>query len=70
MFPVNFIIVTIFRQTRPHEMSCCKRNTGKADATELAGTSRSASSQTATTNVNDSVTLDSIINVGASHLMC
>uniref|UniRef100_A0A7N6A255 Polycystic kidney disease 1 like 2a n=1 Tax=Anabas testudineus TaxID=64144 RepID=A0A7N6A255_ANATE len=58
MFPVNFLIVTIFRQTCPREMSCCKRKTGKAEA---------PSSQTATTNMSASVTLDSIINVGASH---
>ncbi|XP_026231670.1 LOW QUALITY PROTEIN: polycystic kidney disease protein 1-like 2 [Anabas testudineus] len=53
MFPVNFLIVTIFRQTCPREMSCCKRKTGKAEA---------PSSQTATTNMSASVTLDSIIN--------
>uniref|UniRef100_A0A7N6C1Z9 Polycystic kidney disease 1 like 2a n=1 Tax=Anabas testudineus TaxID=64144 RepID=A0A7N6C1Z9_ANATE len=44
MFPVNFLIVTIFRQTCPREMSCCKRKTGKAEA---------PSSQTATTNMSD-----------------
>lgn len=66
MFPVNFLIVTIFRQTRPREMSCCKRKTGKADAGEVESTSQTPPSQTATTNMNDTVTLDSIINVGAS----
>lgn len=63
MFPVNFIIVTIFRQTCPREMSCCQRTTVKADATELA---QSPSS----TNTRASVTLDSITNVGALCFMC
>lgn len=63
MFPVNFIIVTIFRQTCPREMSCFKCKTAKADATELANTLQTPSS----TNMSASVTLDSITDVGASH---
>lgn len=59
MFPVNILIVSIFRNTRPRESSCCKRKTEKPDALEQV-----SFPQTATTNMN--VTLDTVIKVGAS----
>ncbi|KAM7380789.1 hypothetical protein PAMP_004062 [Pampus punctatissimus] len=56
MFPVNILIVSIFRNTRPRETSCCKREKEKTVALEQI-----QSSQAATTNMNISVTLDSLI---------
>ncbi|XP_022597025.1 polycystic kidney disease protein 1-like 2 [Seriola dumerili] len=61
MFPVNVLIVSIFRNTRPWETSCCKRKTEKTDALEQERTSQTPSSQTDTTNTNVNVTLDVII---------
>ncbi|CAK6964402.1 polycystic kidney disease protein 1-like 2 [Scomber scombrus] len=61
MFPVNILIVSIFRYTRPRETSCCKRKREEPDAPEQENTSQSHPSQTATSNMNTSVTLDSVI---------
>ncbi|KAG7235119.1 hypothetical protein INR49_025224 [Caranx melampygus] len=61
MFPVNILIVGIFRNTRPRETSCCKCNTEKTHACEQEQTSQTPSSQTSTTNSNTNVTLDNII---------
>ncbi|KAM9346888.1 polycystin-1-like protein 2 [Symphorus nematophorus] len=56
MFPINILIVSIFRYTRPRETSCCRRKTEKPDALE-----QTSSSETATTNVNVNVTLETLI---------
>uniref|UniRef100_A0A8P4G0C2 Polycystic kidney disease protein 1-like 2 n=1 Tax=Dicentrarchus labrax TaxID=13489 RepID=A0A8P4G0C2_DICLA len=56
MFPVNILIVSIFRNTRPRETSCCKRKTKKTDTLE-----QTSFSETATTNVNVNVTLETVI---------
>uniref|UniRef100_A0A3B4YES0 Polycystic kidney disease protein 1-like 2 n=1 Tax=Seriola lalandi dorsalis TaxID=1841481 RepID=A0A3B4YES0_SERLL len=61
MFPVNVLIVSIFRNTRPWETSCCKRKTEKTDVLQQERTSQTPSSQTDTTNTNVNVTLDVII---------
>ncbi|XP_067459444.1 polycystin-1-like protein 2 [Thunnus thynnus] len=61
MFPLNILIVSIFRNTRPWETSCCKRKPEKSIALEQENTSQTRSSQTATANVNIIVTLDSVI---------
>uniref|UniRef100_A0A673B3V4 Polycystic kidney disease 1 like 2a n=1 Tax=Sphaeramia orbicularis TaxID=375764 RepID=A0A673B3V4_9TELE len=53
MFPVNILMVSIFRQTRPRETPCCKHSVRKAE------TERSF--QPATTNMNTTVTLDTVI---------
>uniref|UniRef100_A0A673B6F1 Polycystic kidney disease 1 like 2a n=1 Tax=Sphaeramia orbicularis TaxID=375764 RepID=A0A673B6F1_9TELE len=55
MFPVNILMVSIFRQTRPRETPCCKHSVRKAE------TERSF--QPATTNMNTTVTLDTVIKV-------
>lgn len=54
MFPVNFLIVTIFRQTRPRELSCCRRKTKKVYSVEPENTQTTRSG----------VSLDMIISVG------
>ncbi|XP_071328687.1 polycystin-1-like protein 2 [Trachinotus anak] len=59
MFPVNILIVSIFRNTCPRETSCCKRKTKKTAALEQEKTLPTPPSQTASTNTN--VTLDIII---------
>lgn len=61
MFPVNVLIVSIFRHTRPWEPCSCKRRTEKPDALE-----QTSSSQTATKSVNDDVTLETVIKVRVS----
>lgn len=61
MFPVNILIVSIFRNTCPREMSCCKRKTEKTDSLE-----QTSFSQTATANRKVNVTLETVIKVGAS----
>ncbi|KAM6978376.1 polycystin-1-like protein 2 [Tautogolabrus adspersus] len=54
MFPVNILIVSIFRSARPRETSCCKRKAVKPAALEQL-----SFSQNVPTNVN--VTLDAVI---------
>uniref|UniRef100_A0A665VIF9 Polycystic kidney disease 1 like 2a n=1 Tax=Echeneis naucrates TaxID=173247 RepID=A0A665VIF9_ECHNA len=61
MFPVNILIVSIFRNTHPWDMSCCKNKTKKPDALEQEKNLRTPSPQIATANIN--VTLDTIIKV-------
>ncbi|KAM7407743.1 hypothetical protein PAMA_003475 [Pampus argenteus] len=56
MFPVNILIVSIFRNTRPRETSCCKREKEKTVAREQIQTSHAAAA-----DMNVSVTLDSLI---------
>ncbi|XP_034741970.1 polycystic kidney disease protein 1-like 2 [Etheostoma cragini] len=55
MFPINILIVSIFRNTRPQEISCCKRKNEKPDARK-----QTFISQTATTDMNVNVTLDTV----------
>ena len=57
MFPVNILIVGIFRNTRPRETSCCKRRADQSEA---------CSSPTAAADMNVHVTLDTIAKVGAN----
>lgn len=66
MFPVNILIVSIFRHTRPREATCCRRKTKKTNILEQESTLQTVSSQT--TNMNVNATLDIIIKVGASYL--
>ncbi|XP_076018063.1 polycystin-1-like protein 2 [Genypterus blacodes] len=40
MFPVNLLIVGIFRYARPHEIICCKRKAKRRDSTEHESYSR------------------------------
>ncbi|XP_051815403.1 polycystic kidney disease protein 1-like 2 [Acanthochromis polyacanthus] len=61
MFPVNILIVSIFRNTRPREMSCCRRKTKKPDALEQDSSSQTISTHAATPNMNANDTLDTII---------
>lgn len=68
MFPVNILIVSIFRNTQTRETSCCKCNTEKVHACEQEKTSQAPSSQTSTTNLNTNVTLDNVIKV--CHVLC
>ncbi|XP_070832678.1 polycystin-1-like protein 2 [Chaetodon trifascialis] len=56
MFPVNILIVSIFRNTRPQETSCCKRKKEKLDVLE-----QTSISQTPPTNVNVNVSLETVI---------
>ncbi|XP_029968171.1 polycystic kidney disease protein 1-like 2 [Salarias fasciatus] len=55
MFPVNILIVSIFRNTRPRETSCCQRKNKRNSLEE------NVNSQTASTNTNANITLDIII---------
>ncbi|KAF3842905.1 hypothetical protein F7725_001754 [Dissostichus mawsoni] len=55
MFPVNILIVRIFRNTRPRETSCCKRKTEKPDAEQTFV------SPSNTNNMSVNVTLDTVI---------
>uniref|UniRef100_A0AAQ6AF67 Polycystic kidney disease 1 like 2a n=1 Tax=Amphiprion ocellaris TaxID=80972 RepID=A0AAQ6AF67_AMPOC len=61
MFPVNILIVSIFRNTRPREMSCCRRQTKKPKALEQDSSTQKLSSHAATPNMNANDTLDTII---------
>lgn len=61
MFPVNILIVSVFRNTRPWETACCKRKTEKPDALE-----QTSSPKSATNNINVNVTLETVIKVGDS----
>ncbi|XP_054471700.1 polycystic kidney disease protein 1-like 2 [Anoplopoma fimbria] len=65
MFPINIIIVSIFRNTRPRETSCCKSKSGKTDALE-----HNSFSQTTTANMNVNVTLDTVIKTLKSNIPC
>lgn len=55
MFPVNILIVSIFRNTRPRETSCCRRKAEKPHVPQP--------SQTLPNNSN--VTLEAVIKVGS-----
>ncbi|XP_041858595.1 polycystic kidney disease protein 1-like 2 [Melanotaenia boesemani] len=62
MFPVNIFIVSIFRNTRPRETSCCQRKTKKKKTLKGKSTLQTGCPQTTTkTNKNVNVTLDIII---------
>ncbi|XP_010795554.1 polycystic kidney disease protein 1-like 2, partial [Notothenia coriiceps] len=55
MFPVNILIVSIFRNTRPRETSCCKCKTEEPDAEQTFV------SPSNTNNMSVNVTLDTVI---------
>ncbi|XP_047457946.1 polycystic kidney disease protein 1-like 2 [Mugil cephalus] len=61
MFPVNILIVSIFRNTRPRETSCCRRKLKQPDPLEQESVLHTVSSQISTTNMNANATLDIII---------
>lgn len=62
MFPVNILIVSIFRNTRPWESCCGKNNTEKrGDALEEICSSKSAANQT--------VTLETVVEVSCFFLI-
>lgn len=61
MFPVNILIVSIFRNTRVRETSCCQRKSKKLDALE-----ETSIPQTASNNMDAGVTLETVIKVHAS----
>lgn len=58
MFPINILIVSIFRHTRPQEPCCCK---SKRDTPDMHG--RTCFSPTDTQAVNDNVTLEAVMKV-------
>lgn len=58
MFPVNILIVSIFRNTRPWEPCCCKRKKEKRDTLEQA-----SFSQTAAKSANKNVTFETAVTV-------
>ncbi|XP_035994541.1 polycystic kidney disease protein 1-like 2 [Fundulus heteroclitus] len=59
MFPINLLIVSIFRNTRPRETSCCCSKTKKASRLQQKGGVSLQATTTATNN--GSVTLEIII---------
>ncbi|XP_030614668.1 polycystic kidney disease protein 1-like 2 [Archocentrus centrarchus] len=61
MFPVNILIVSVFRFTRPRKTSCCLRKNKKINTQGQASTLQTVSSQTATMNTSPSASLDVII---------
>lgn len=58
MFPINILIVSIFRHTRPREPCCCK---SKRDTPDMPG--RTCFSAEDTQAVNDIVTLETVMKV-------
>lgn len=58
MFPINILIVSIFRHTRPREPCCCK---SKRDTPDMPG--RTCFSQEDTQAVKDIVTLETVMKV-------
>ncbi|XP_034417690.1 polycystic kidney disease protein 1-like 2 [Cyclopterus lumpus] len=61
MFPINILIVSIFRNARPRETSCCKRKAKKTDE-------NSSSQATSARNVN--VTVDTVVKTMKSNAPC
>ncbi|XP_037542039.1 polycystic kidney disease protein 1-like 2 [Nematolebias whitei] len=60
MFPINILIVSIFRNTRPRETPCCQSKTKKTKSLEHENTLQTVSLQAAT-NSNGKTSLDNII---------
>lgn len=58
MFPINILIVSIFRHTRPREPPCCKSKRDRADVPGQTSFPRAD-----TRDVNDTVTLESVMKV-------
>lgn len=58
MFPINILIVSVFRQARSRESRCCK---SKRDAPNVPG--RTRVSPTDTQAVNHDVTLETVMKV-------
>lgn len=63
MFPINILIVSIFRNTRPQEVPCCRNKMKKTKSLQHESTLQTVSSQM-TTNTNGNVNLDIVIKVG------
>ncbi|KAM6934543.1 polycystin-1-like protein 2 [Xenentodon cancila] len=60
MFPVNLLIVSIFRNTRPRETSCCERKSKMTKTCQRESAFPTVSSQTST-SMNVNATLDTVI---------
>ncbi|XP_061578916.1 polycystin-1-like protein 2 [Cololabis saira] len=60
MFPVNILIVSIFRNSRPRETSCCKRKSKTTKTHQQDSTLHTVNSQ-AVTSMSVNTTLDTII---------
>lgn len=58
MFPINILIVSIFRHTRPREPPCCKGKRDRADVPDHTSFPRAD-----TQDGNDTVTLESVMKV-------
>ncbi|XP_007572505.1 polycystic kidney disease protein 1-like 2 [Poecilia formosa] len=62
MFPINILIVSVFRNTRPRESSCCQRKTKTASRRQQKSSVQTTSLQPGTTiSSTGSSTLDTII---------
>ncbi|XP_054909087.1 polycystic kidney disease protein 1-like 2 [Poeciliopsis prolifica] len=62
MFPINILIVSVFRNTRPRESSCCQRKTKKASRRRQKSSVQTTSLKPGTTiSSTGSSTLDTII---------
>lgn len=66
MFPINILIVSVFRNTRPRESSCCQRKTKKASCRQQKSSVQTTSLKSGTTiSSTGSSTLDTTIKVSA-----
>ncbi|KAM4731296.1 polycystin-1-like protein 2 [Anableps anableps] len=61
MFPINILIVSIFRNTRPRETSCCQSKTKKTSRLQRNSSVQTPLQATATIRNTGSSTLDIII---------
>ncbi|XP_027877842.1 polycystic kidney disease protein 1-like 2 [Xiphophorus couchianus] len=62
MFPINILIVSVFRNIRPRESSCCQRKTKKASRRQQKSSVQTTSLKPGTTTSSTgSCTLDTII---------
>ncbi|XP_043987289.1 polycystic kidney disease protein 1-like 2 [Gambusia affinis] len=62
MFPINILIVSVFRNTRPRESSCCQRKTKKASRCQQKSSVQTTSLKSGTTiSSTGSSTLDTTI---------
>lgn len=66
MFPINILIVSVFRNTCPRVSSCCQRKTKKASRRQQKSSIQTTSLKPGTTTSSTgSCTLDTIIKVSA-----
>jgi len=66
MFPVNILIVSIFRNTNLRETSCCQRKTKKTNALQKESTSQTVTPKMAIkSDKNVNATVDTIFEAGA-----